>query len=46
VLLLLLARCHCRRCAAVNNAVAFVLIVVAIAVIVAVSITVATAAFS
>jgi hypothetical protein len=38
--------CHCQRHAAVNDAVALVLIVAVVAVIIAISITVATAAFS
>jgi hypothetical protein len=40
------AHCHCQRCAVVNDAIAFVLIVVVIAVMGAISVTVAAAAFS
>jgi hypothetical protein len=46
VLLPPLARCHCQRRTAINNAVAIVLMVVVVAVIVAISVTVAAAAFS
>jgi hypothetical protein len=45
-LLLPPARCHYQRCAAVNDAVAFIFIVIDVAVIVAVSITIAAVAFS